>query len=59
MKLNELIMDLQRLSEILGDAEVTIMVNNQETEPEIAVLDNNRVVLVSERDASFIPDSSF
>lgn len=59
MRLNELIMDLQRLADILGDVDVTIMVNNQETEPEIAVLDNNRVVLVPERDADFLPDSSF
>jgi len=55
MDLGELILDLERLRNALGDTEVSIMVNGMEQDVEVAVI-GNRVILVSESEARIFPD---
>lgn len=59
MRINELIMDLEQLRNILGDVEVKVFVNGQEVDLDLAVMDNDRVVIASEFDARALPPNPF
>lgn len=59
MNINELLMKLETIRSMVGDVEVKIMINGVEQDVEIAVMGDNRVVLVPAADATFIPDDTF
>jgi len=59
MNVTELMLKLEKIRNVIGEVEVKIMVNGLEQDLELAVMDSNRIVIVSETEARLLPDDQF